>query len=137
MEGEIPQEARMRKGWGAVAAAATVLSMAGTSSSNALEPDFGATVDGRPYLSGGIGLEERQALARSQRDSGGRSLLACELSGPILLVDLLPGQYVVEASNGEQVLQRRTTVVKGGTREIYFYFDVPAEVLPKNAAEAG
>ena len=151
----------MRRGWAVAAAAVSVVAMAGASPSGALEPDFGVTADGRPYLTGGIGLEERQALARSKPDfslrvttaargsgaflsgvririlgTGDRSLLECELSGPILLVDLLPGQYEVEAATAGQVLRRRTTVVSGGAREIYFYFDVAAEVLPKSAPQA-
>lgn len=147
----------MKLGWGG---AAILAGAAWAMPAAALELEFGATADARPYVCGGIGVEERQALARARPDfslrvataargsgaflagvrvrildAGGREVLARELSGPILLVDLLPGPYVVEAATAGQVRHRRTTVMQGGAREIYFYFDVPADALP--GARAG
>lgn len=120
----------------------------------------GNTVDGRPYVSGGIGLGEREELAHLRQqfslrvataargsgaylaavqvtidDNASRRVFERALAGPVLLVDLAPGRYTVEARNLQGERQRvQTTITDGVKREIYFYFAVEADVRPKEAA---
>jgi hypothetical protein len=118
----------------------------------------GTTLAGRPFVSGGVTQDERDALSalRSRyalevvtaaRGSGaylagvhvtvigenGRKLLDTALDGPWLLVDLAPGRYTVDATLGGQAQSRTVTIPAGGRREAYFYFDVEAEVVPRAA----
>jgi hypothetical protein len=113
----------------------------------------GATADGWPYLAGGFGLEEREELALARNDyrlrvataargSGaylanvririadvsGRILFDRELPGPVLLIDLAPGRYTVQASFRGETMQTPTQIGVGERREMYFYFQVPGEV---------
>lgn len=120
----------------------------------------GATADGWLYVSGGIGLGERDELAQARKDfslrvasaargsgaflssvqvtitdAGGQRLFQRALAGPLLLIDLLPGQYVVEGDLRGKHRQSRTAIGAADRHEIYFHFDVPAEVLPKDQAQ--
>lgn len=113
----------------------------------------GATGDGWPYIAGGFGLEEREELARARNDyrlrvataargSGayvanvririadvsGRILFDRELPGPVLLIDLAPGRYTVQARLRGETVQTSTQIGVGDRREMYFYFQVPGEV---------
>lgn len=117
----------------------------------------GTTADGRAYLTGGIGLDEREALAAARKDhslqvitaargSGaflsnvalritdgkGQIVLERPLAGPQLLVDLAPGRYTIEADLHGQVRRTQTQIAAQGRREVYFYFDVVADVLPRD-----
>jgi hypothetical protein len=116
----------------------------------------GTTDDGRRYASGGIGRGERDELAQMRgdyslrvataargsgaylaavevtiTDQAGTRVFRRELDGPLLLIDLPPGRYTVEAALGSQVRRAQTRIAASERREIYFYFDVAAEVLPK------
>lgn len=141
--------------WHALVAAAVAAMFA---AAPALGLERGMTADGRAYASGGIGLGEREELAQLRSayrlrvataarlsgaylaavqvtiaDAGGRRIFDRALAGPLLLVDLAPGRYTVEATNRQGQTQRvQTTIAASGQREIYFYFDVPgADVRPK------
>ena len=57
------------------------------------------------------------------------------MAGPWLLVDLPLGRYDVEASYQGKSLSRPTTIHAGDRHQMVFYFDVPAEVLPKEPAK--
>ena len=137
-------------GWGA----ALLVMVAFAVPSAAL--DRGKTDQGWRYVSGGIGLDEREAFAQTRDDyslrvataargSGaylaavevtitdqrGTRLFQRELDGPLLLIDLPPGRYMVEATMAGEVRRAQTRIAASERREIYFYFDVAAEVLPK------
>jgi hypothetical protein len=117
----------------------------------------GKTVDGRAYMAGGIGLDEREQLAQARHqyslrvataargsgafladvelritDEAGRVVFDRRLDGPLLLVDLAPGRYSVEASLRGERRSARTTIGAQDRREITFYFDVAAGVLPED-----
>jgi hypothetical protein len=134
--------------------AITVLLAAGQAA--ALER--GRTADGASYVAGGVGFAERDELAAVRNDyslrlvaaargSGafladvkvriadahGRIVFDRTVDGPELLIDLPPGRYAVEASAASQT-QRLQLNVDKARRQVYLYFDVPAEVLPKESA---
>lgn len=117
----------------------------------------GVTIGGRAFVSGGIGLDEREALAQLRNeyslrvatavrgsgaylaavqvtihDAAGRRVFEERPAGPILLVDLQAGRYTVEANRNGEIKRTTTTISANARREIYFYFDVAAEVLPKD-----
>ncbi len=117
----------------------------------------GATADGWPFVSGGVGLDEREVLAQLRndyslrvataargsgaylaaaqvtiRDAAGHRVLEERLAGPILLVDLPAGRYTVEANINGEIQRAMTAISASARREIYFYFDVAVEVLPKD-----
>jgi hypothetical protein len=120
----------------------------------------GRTALGGAYVSGGIGEGEIAALD-AQRDryslwvitaakvSGAyladvrvrivdaKKALVFDhtLAGPWLLVDLPLGRYDVEASYQGQTMTRPTAIHAGDRHQIVFYFDVPADVLPKETAK--
>ncbi len=118
--------------------------------------DRGTTDHNWRYVSGGIGLDEREAFAQMRggyslrvataargsgaylasveltiTDQGGTRVFQRELDGPLLLIDLPPGRYTVEATLHGEVRRAQTRIAANERREIYFYFDVAAEVLPK------
>lgn len=118
----------------------------------------GNTAQGEPYVSGGIALDERDALDARRADfslwiataakktgsyladvrvkiadAAGKIVLDTKLDGPWLLVNLKPGRYTVDASFGKQALRKTTTIPKSGRREMLFYFDLQVETLPPGA----
>jgi len=118
--------------------------------------DRGATDQGWRYVSGGIGLDEREQFAQMRgdyslrvataargsgaylaevevriTDESGKPVFQRELDGPLLLIDLPPGRYVVEATLAGEARRARTGIAANERREVYFYFDVAADVLPK------
>ena len=95
---------------------------------------------GVTWMSGGIGLDESQAMqqaardwpltiefarhdgARSDyladvevlvRDSRGHEVLGTRAQGPFLMARLAPGRYTVEAARGDQVLRRDVQIRAG------------------------
>ena len=137
-------------GWGG--ALLVMIAFAGPSAAI----DRGATGQGWRYVSGGIGLDERGQftqmrgdyslrVATAARGSGaylaaveltitdqsGTRIFQRELDGPLLLIDLPPGRYLVEATLAGEVRRTQTRIAADERREIYFYFDVAAEVLFK------
>lgn len=121
----------------------------------------GRTADGVAFVTGGVGFAERDELAAVRNDyslrlvtaargSGaylaevkvriaddrGRVVFDRALDGPELLIDLPPGRYALEASAAGQT-QRLPLNIERARRQIYLYFDVPSEVLPKESAASG
>lgn len=108
------------------------------------------------FVSGGVGLDERAALAamRSKfnvrftayvprggnyladiavavRDGAGREVLATTMEGPFLLAALAPGAYSVAAKFADQSLGRRFTVPAEGPVDVYLPFDDPTAYWEK------
>jgi hypothetical protein len=101
---------------------------------------------GTRYLSGGISLEERQAMSQLARgfplritsarpdsalvsgvgvrisDSRGRDVLAVPEAGPLVYVSLPPGKYTVSMSKDGQVESRRVILAAGQRRELAFFW---------------
>src|SRR5690606_25499794 len=99
-----------------------------------------------PYVTGGIGLDEREAMLQEAKqkaynlkiasaatggaylagvtvriaDRQGKQILQAAMDGPWLYVKLPPGAYTVSADNGEQTHKRTTQVPATGLREIVF-----------------
>lgn len=68
-------------------------------------------------------------------DAGKKQVLEHAMAGPWLLVDLPPGRYEVEASFRGERHSRATRIEAGDRHQIVFYFDVPAETLPKQTTK--
>jgi hypothetical protein len=132
---------------------ALVLALGGPS--GALAITQGTTAQGASFVSGGVGVGERNALERRKHDfnlrvvtaakgSGaflagatvkitdrsGRTVLESTLDGPWLLVGLEPGEYTVVASHAGQRAQGSTTIRPGDHHEMILYLDVQADGLP-------
>ncbi len=116
----------------------------------------GQTALGGPFVSGGIG-EGEIARLEAQRDKHSLWVITAArrsgayladvqvritdakkavvfdrtLDGPWLLVDLPLGRYEVEASHKGERYSRPTTIHAGDHHQMIFYFDVAADVLPK------
>ncbi len=109
----------------------------------------GRTAQGWPYVSGGVSLEERDAMKASIagnslwlvtaasrsghylsdvqvliRDSSQRVVFDQRLAGPWLSIDLPIGRYVVEAVFDGKTQRSSTTIQRGVRRQIVFHFDV-------------
>ena len=116
----------------------------------------GRGAGGEPYATGGVGEDERAALVSRRQDfnlwittvanrSGAyladarvsvmdgakRQVFSAALDGPLLFMRLAPGRYTVEALFDQQKQERAVAVAAEGHHELYFYFDVPADTLPK------
>lgn len=120
----------------------------------------GRTALGGAFMSGGIGDSEIAAM-QAQRanyalwvrtaakgsgayladvhvritDAKKATVLDHVMDGPWLLVDLPPGRYEVQASYHGQVSSQVTTVLAGAHRQMVFYFNVAADVLPKGETQ--
>jgi hypothetical protein len=101
---------------------------------------------GIPYVSGGIGLDEREALTRMSpdynlklsfavtsgnylgdvpiviRDAGGKVVLEAVSEGPWFLTKLPPGKYNVTAKLMGQIQQRSVQVSAGGQSQLSFFW---------------
>ena len=134
------------------ACAAAVL--VATSIGTAMAAD-GKTLQDEPYVSGGVGVEEREALQRERvsyaltvktaakggayladvgvriTDKAGKPVLETKLDGPWLLVNLKLGEYKVTANYGGKSIEKWTHVHRGDRHEIVFYFDENVEMLKK------
>jgi hypothetical protein len=101
---------------------------------------------GTRYLSGGVSLEERDAMrgmargfplrivsAAPQgslvadvdiaiRDTRGREVLAVLGAGPVVYVALPPGRYKVELNNDGKVASRQVVVSRGRSQEVAFFW---------------
>ena len=104
------------------------------------------TATGIPYISGGVGLEEREALRAVRgdynlqvtcalregnylsdvhvavRNAKGGTVLETIPQGPWLFVKLPPGKYTVVANIQDKMQQRITHVSTIGHAEVYFYW---------------
>jgi hypothetical protein len=116
----------------------------------------GTTMQGRPFVSGGISAEELATLHADReryslwvitaaRKTGAhladveikvwdakKSLVLLErMEGPWLFVDLPLGGYTIEAALRGTVQRHVTTIHRGDHHQAMFYFDVDAEVSPE------
>lgn len=131
---------------------AAALLAAGTTRAAAQLPDVQSAA-GIEYLSGGIGLDESQAILGASRnwpltlefsqtasprahyvadvdvsihEPSGRSLLGTTADGPYLLVRLAPGRYTINATLGGKTLTRTVTLRAGAPARLSFQW--PADV---------
>lgn len=114
---------------------------------------LGRTASGRPFATGGVSMDERQALHARRgdydlwvvtavsksgaylanvrlrvRDAQGRTEFDGPLDGPWLFIDLAPGRHELEAVHAGQTQRRTTTIRSGERRQVFFYFDTGDEV---------
>lgn len=134
------------------------LALAATLAATALPAqanERGQTAQDRPFITGGVSIEEAQALERQRaqyrvwlvtadrgsgawlagaqavvRDARGDVVLDTTLDGPYLLVDLAPGRYTIDVRHDGQSQQQSVSVGDSGTRQLVMYFDTPAELSP-------
>jgi hypothetical protein len=120
----------------------------------------GRTAQDRPFIAGGIGLDESEQMKAMARDfplsitvaakSGayladshvkiqdarGQMVLDTQLDAPYLLVDLAPGKYSVETTLQGKKQQRSVNIAANMPAKIVFSFDVPVDQAlgkaPKN-----
>jgi hypothetical protein len=111
---------------------------------------------GEPYATGGVGEDERERLLKRRQefnvwittavkqsgayladvrinvvDAANRQVLSTALDGPLMLIQLAPGRYTIEATVDQQRQERTLAVGAQGHRELHFYFDVAAQALPR------
>jgi hypothetical protein len=115
----------------------------------------GKTAQGEPFVSGGVGIEERDALLRTRgsyalfvktaakggaylaeaevkiTDKAGQPVLTTKLDGPWLLVNLKLGEYKVTTNYGGRSIEKWTNIHRGDNHEMVFYFDESVEMLKK------
>lgn len=130
-------------------ALAAVLALCAISAGAAISE--GRTSAGHRYLTGGIGVEEVEALrAEAPRYSlqlitaarsgaylagthvrlvgpGNEVILDTTIDGPWLLVDLPAGRYGVRATHSGATVERSVTVAPGQTQKIVLHFDVAVD----------
>lgn len=111
----------------------------------------GRTATGQPYLTGGVGLEESEAMrqhapafslqlitaARSGAylaetrvrivDQGGGVVLDTVLPGPWLLVDLPTGRYTLAATSNGKTVERRLDIAAGRPQRVVLHYDVAGD----------
>lgn len=110
------------------------------------EQTYGST----RFLTGGIGQEEVQAMREAAsryplamtftigtgqylsdvkvtiRGRGGETILSAVSGGPMMLVDLPPGQYTVEAAAEGKTLTRKVGISKGKRQRLVLRFPIAA-----------
>lgn len=116
----------------------------------------GQTPQGWAFLDGGIGQTETDSMQAERPkyslwittagktsgayladvdvtilDDKGQQVFERKLEGPWLMIDLPLGRYEVRTRYHDQTQTRITTIHPGDHHQIVFYFDVAAEVLPK------
>ncbi|SFU98994.1 carboxypeptidase regulatory-like domain-containing protein [Pseudoduganella namucuonensis] len=133
-------------------AGAMALPLAAQAETQTPAPDTAAavpkTVNGIPYVTGGVGMEERQAmqsaspdynlkLTFADRGSGEyRSAVAVDIrdmrsgvqvqadqAGPLFYTQLPAGRYKVTATAAGRQQQKVITVARHGDRSLAFYWD--------------
>lgn len=141
-----------------VVAAAIVLCLSPFNPAIGLDVDINSlpevkTQNGVDYLSGGIGLDESQAIEAAAKDyslmltfatektgeylahvnvkiegKSGETVLDVDADGPMLLVRLQPGQYKISATyNDRQVTEMASISGDRTTRLTLYWSDVVAE----------
>jgi hypothetical protein len=99
-----------------------------------------------PYMSGGIGSDERDALSQKSRDfnlkvvcatkggaylpdialkikeENGTTVLAVQSEGPWFFAKLSPGNYTVTATLEETTLSQKVQITQGGQSIVYFFW---------------
>lgn len=116
----------------------------------------GQTPQGWAFLDGGIGQTETEGMEAERpkyslwimtagKTSGahladvevtilndkGEQVFDRKLEGPWLMIDLPLGRYEVHSRYRDETQSRTTTIHPGDHHQIVFYFNVEAEVLPK------
>jgi hypothetical protein len=110
-----------------------------------------ARVDGKAYVSGGVGEDEAQRMAAlgneynlkllfaakdghyladvavTISDARGGTVLEAVAEGPFLFTRLAPGKYQVAASYGGVAQKRDTTIAASGRRELIFRWEEQAD----------
>jgi hypothetical protein len=129
-------------------AAILVFGMASAVQATVIEPQ--TSPNGVRWVSGGVGMEERSAIALLEgeytlkiitaakqktayatdvqfaiRDAGGAIVLDGQVEGPWTLVKLSPGTYIVEVTSRGEMQAQKVTVGDGPRAQIAFYFDRP------------
>jgi hypothetical protein len=122
----------------------------------------GVTAEGRPFASGGIGLEEREQLSARRKSyslwvttaaarsgamvaearvsivgGSGKVVFDGAIDGPWLFIDLAPGRYKISATYEGQTQNATTTIHPGDHHQVMLYFETPADVLPREERPAG
>jgi hypothetical protein len=117
--------------------------------------ESGKTKQGRPFVTGGVSIEELTSLygkrdaytlwvVTAARRSGAHlsdvavriadanknTVYEGRLAGPWLFVDLPLGRYEIEARFDGETQKHITTIHTGDLHQSLFYFDVKAEVSP-------
>lgn len=109
-------------------------------------PAIAADEHGTRYLSGGVSLEERDQMREMARgfplritsarpdsalvpniavaiaDARGRQVLAVPEAGPVLYVNLPPGNYRISVIKDGQVESRKVNLIGGQQREAAFFW---------------
>jgi hypothetical protein len=126
-----------------------------TSFGAAFAQSSGETAQNRPYVTGGVSIEEARALEQQRndyrlwlvtadrgsgawlagaktrvKDARGEVVLDTVLEGPYLLVDLAPGRYTIEAEVDGRTRTQTVSIGSSGTRQVVMYFDTAAELSP-------
>jgi len=116
----------------------------------------GKTAQGEPYLTGGIGADELEALEKQRKrfslrlltaakgsgayladasvnivDASGKTVLATKAEGPWVYVNLRLGDYKVTVTYKGRAQQRATKIHAGDNHEMFFYFEEAVDRLPK------
>ncbi|HEY3066418.1 MAG TPA: carboxypeptidase regulatory-like domain-containing protein [Methylomirabilota bacterium] len=97
-----------------------------------------------PYISGGVGSDEREELLAKERDynlkviaarssghylsgvviviesAAGERMLETTMTGPILLAKLPPGSYTLKATAGDQTQSQTVTIPAQGSKQVQF-----------------
>jgi hypothetical protein len=113
------------------------------------------------WVSGGVGIDERDEMIMALpdynfkllvaaeksgaylsavrvvvHDVGGRTVLDAPLAGPWLLSQLPPGRYELTATYAGRPQTRSFTIPADGRRELFLYWAVPdVETLPKGVTQ--
>ena len=119
----------------------------------------GRTATDRPYMAGGVGLEESERLKQMGEKyplqvvvssksgayladtkvtivgANGQKILDLDLDAPMLLVDLPPGSYKISVAHGGSTQERNVTLTPGKREHMAIQFNVPADTA-KNPAPA-
>lgn len=134
------------------ACAAFALALASSGPAIAAE---GKTIQGEPFVSGGVSADERESLQKARTkyalfvqtaakagpfladvevritDKAGKPVLETKLDGPWLLVNLKLGEYKVTANYAGKTQEKWTNIHRGNNHEMVFYFDEKVDTLKK------
>ena len=121
-----------------------------TTVAQALVVEQRTSPNGVPWMSGGVGMEERAAIATFEdeytlkiitaaiqheayaadvtfevRDASGDAVLQGVADGPWILAKLPPGKYTVAVTSRGETQTQRVNVGGGHRAQVAFYFDRP------------
>ena len=111
-----------------------------------------------PFMTGGVGVDEREALFAASNDYGlklsfaakdettlvsdvtviiattrGEQVMLMKGMGPYVFVKLEPGDYTITASSRDQVLEQTARVSADGQADASFSWDFPADITISDA----